>query len=175
MNVFGLKYTVILKYDPFETPMNSINKVETPCIGVCSTGIGDSVCRGCKRYVHEIIDWNIYTSKQRRAVTVRLQDLLSQVVSAKVEVTDRERLLTHLRRQQIDHNENQSSQVLIYALLRVGASQIKDARRFGFTVNQQYKDDSLVSFKRQIDDDFYTLSCAYYERFIEPRHLVKAE
>ncbi|HMW48455.1 MAG TPA: DUF1289 domain-containing protein, partial [Cellvibrionaceae bacterium] len=24
-------------------------QVRTPCIGVCSTGIGDVVCRGCKR------------------------------------------------------------------------------------------------------------------------------
>ena len=155
--------------------MNSINKVETPCIGVCSTGIGDSVCRGCKRFAHEIIDWNSYTPEQRRAVTVRLQDLLNQVVSAKIQVTDRERLLMHLRHQQIYHDEDQSSQILIYALLRVGASQIKDTHRFGFKVNQQHVNDSLVSLKRQIDDDFYTLSCAYYERFVEPKHLMKTE
>ena len=37
---------------------------------------------------------------------------------------------------------------------------------------QLFKDTSLVSLKRQIDDDFYTLSLAYYERFIEPKHFV---
>ena len=102
---------------------------------------------------------------------MRLQNLLSQVVSAKIKVTDRKRLLTHLRRQQIYHDEDQSSQALVYELLRVGASQIEDTHHFGFTVNQKYQNDSLVSLKRQIDDDFYTLSCAYYERFIELRHL----
>lgn len=29
----------------------------TPCIGVCSTTIGDLVCRGCGRTVEEIRDW----------------------------------------------------------------------------------------------------------------------
>ena len=40
--------------------------VKTPCIGVCSTGIGDSVCRGCKRFSHEVIDWNSYSQEQKR-------------------------------------------------------------------------------------------------------------
>ena len=50
--------------------------VKTPCIGVCSTGIGDSVCRGCKRFAHEVIDWNSYTPEQKDIVDRRLGVLL---------------------------------------------------------------------------------------------------
>ena len=71
--------------------------VKTPCIGVCSTGIGDAVCRGCKRFAHEIIDWNRYTQKQRQAVIARLQDLLDQTVNTKIEVTNRRQLLKQLK------------------------------------------------------------------------------
>ena len=53
-------------------------RVKTPCIGVCSTGIGDSVCRGCKRFSHEVIQWNGYTEEQKRIVDQRLSDFLSK-------------------------------------------------------------------------------------------------
>ena len=105
----------------------------------------------------------------------RLQDLLNQVVNSKIEVTDREQLLLQLNYQQIDHDKDQSSQALVYALLRVGASQISDTHQFGFRIKALYEGTPLVSLKRQIDDDFYTLSLAYYERFIEPKRFVKIQ
>ncbi len=37
----------------------------TPCAGRCSTVFGDSVCRGCRRFNHEVIQWNTYTPEQR--------------------------------------------------------------------------------------------------------------
>ena len=33
-------------------------KASTPCLGICSTTYGDDVCKGCKRFVHEVISWN---------------------------------------------------------------------------------------------------------------------
>ena len=148
--------------------MNAISARQTPCIGVCSTGIGDIVCRGCKRFAHEIIDWNRYVPAQRRAVMARLQDLLDQVIRPKIVVTDRQKLLMHIDYQQIAHGAGQSSLGLVYALLRVGANQIEDPNHFGFRVNPPWRQYSLVSLKQRIDEDFYTLSCAHYERFIQP-------
>jgi predicted Fe-S protein YdhL (DUF1289 family) len=34
-----------------------IQQPDTPCIGVCSTAIGDDVCRGCARTFGEISFW----------------------------------------------------------------------------------------------------------------------
>ena len=51
---------------PSNSPRTMLHSpVKTPCIGVCSTGIGDSVCRGCKRFSHEVIDWNSYSQEQK--------------------------------------------------------------------------------------------------------------
>ncbi len=48
----------------------------TPCAGRCSTVFGDQVCRGCRRFNHEVIQWNTYTAEQRLAVWKRLDDQL---------------------------------------------------------------------------------------------------
>ena len=39
--------------------------LKTPCIGVCSTVFGDDVCRGCKRFQHEVIQWNSYSDPEK--------------------------------------------------------------------------------------------------------------
>ena len=62
--------------------------VKTPCIGVCSTVFGDEVCRGCKRFQHEIIKWNAYDDIQKRSVLNRLELLKVQIMQSKVSITD---------------------------------------------------------------------------------------
>ena len=58
--------------------------IKTPCIGLCSTVYGDLVCRGCKRFHHEIVNWNLYGEEEKRAVWLRLESLLVQVMRAPV-------------------------------------------------------------------------------------------
>ena len=60
----------------------------TPCVGVCSTTYGDLVCRGCKRFAHEIVGWNGYREPQRQLVWARLEELLAQSVRAHLRVAD---------------------------------------------------------------------------------------
>lgn len=52
----------------------------TPCAGRCSTVFGDSVCRGCRRFNHEVIRWNGYTPEQQTAVWQRLDAQLDQIL-----------------------------------------------------------------------------------------------
>ena len=52
----------------------------TPCAGRCSTVFGDSVCRGCRRFNHEVIQWNTYSSEQHTAVWRRLDAQLDQIL-----------------------------------------------------------------------------------------------
>ncbi|MEJ2898192.1 DUF1289 domain-containing protein [Acinetobacter sp. NS-4] len=52
----------------------------TPCAGRCSTVFGDSVCRGCRRFNHEVIKWNTYTAEQQTAVWKRLDVQLDQIL-----------------------------------------------------------------------------------------------
>jgi len=62
----------------------SNKSIKTPCVGLCSTVYGDTVCRGCKRFHHEVINWNGYDDAQKRAVWLRLEQLLVQVMMAKL-------------------------------------------------------------------------------------------
>ena len=62
--------------------------VKTPCIGVCSTVFGDDVCRGCKRFQHEVIQWNSYSDYEKSSVLNRLEILKTQIMRSKVLISD---------------------------------------------------------------------------------------
>ena len=140
--------------------------VKTPCIGVCSTGIGDSVCRGCKRFSHEVIDWNRYTPAQKLAVDTRWHEFLSQCVSNELRVTDRDLLRWQLDVQQIRYSAHHDEYCWAFSVLKAGAAQILDTRVFGFELDARYRDMTLVELREAIDQEFYTLSEAHYERYI---------
>ena len=149
---------------------SSTAKIVTPCIGVCSTGIGDSVCRGCKRFAHEIIEWNGYESQQRQAVLVRLDDFLAKIISRKCSVTDPEQLLKALAYQNIAVREEQSTWSQVFLLLRAGAGQINSLAEYGIALNKQWQGRPLTELKQAIETEFMDLSEAYYQRFIESNY-----
>lgn len=45
---------------------------DCPCIGHCSTALGDDVCRGCRRTFEEVTRWPEMTEEERRAVNRRI-------------------------------------------------------------------------------------------------------
>lgn len=141
-------------------------RIPTPCIGICSTGIGDAVCRGCKRYAHEIVHWNGYTDEQKLAIDRRLDQLLTQVVTAKLQVIDSQLLELRLKEQQIRYSLHRMPPVWVFELLRAGASQINDPRDYGFVVEPGYRTTPLAVLREQIDREFFLLSEAHYQRYI---------
>ena len=141
--------------------------IKTPCIGVCSTGIGDSVCRGCKRFAHEVINWNSYSAAQKRVIDERLAGFLSQCVSNKLRVTDPSLLRWQLQVQQVRYTEHHDEYCWVFSLLKAGAGQIDHTPDFGFEVDIPYRDMSLVALRDLIDAEFYILSEAHYERYIK--------
>lgn len=140
--------------------------VKTPCIGVCSTGIGDSVCRGCKRFSHEVIDWNRYTYEQKRVVDQRLAGFLSQCVSNKLQVTDAALLRWQLDVQQVRYTAHHDEYCWVFSLLKAGAGQITDTHAYGFAVDLRYQGLSMTELRERIDQEFYVLSEAHYERYM---------
>jgi predicted Fe-S protein YdhL (DUF1289 family) len=142
-------------------------KVKTPCIGVCSTGIGDSVCRGCKRFAHEVIHWNGYTDDQKQIIDRRLASFLSQIVATKVVVVDQNLLIWQLDTQQISYQSYKSPYIWAYELLRAGASQIDDLSHFGLQLQEAFKGYPLRELRLLIDEEFYLLSRAHYQRYFE--------
>ncbi|MBU2887172.1 DUF1289 domain-containing protein [Gilvimarinus agarilyticus] len=148
--------------------MSVFNPVKTPCVGICSTGIGDSVCRGCKRFSHEVIHWNGYTEAQRQIIAQRLEGYLTQLVANRFTIVDEALLLTQIEHQQINFKPEQSPYCWVFDLLRAGASQIATLADYGLQLNTPWRDLPLPTIRDDIDKDFYALSCAYYERYIAP-------
>jgi uncharacterized protein len=140
--------------------------VKTPCIGVCSTGIGDTVCRGCKRFGHEVIDWNSYSPEQKRIVDRRLSDFLSQCVSNKLTVTDQSLLKWQLQVQNVRYVDHHDAYCWVFSLLKAGAGQIDNSLDYGFEVDLRYRDLPLVELRERIDAEFLILSQAHYDRYI---------
>ncbi|TDG13720.1 DUF1289 domain-containing protein [Seongchinamella unica] len=140
--------------------------VKTPCIGVCSTGIGDTVCRGCKRFSHEVIHWNSYSPEQKRVIDDRLAGFLSQCVANKLRITDKSLLRWQLQVQNVRHEEHHDEYCWVFSLLKAGAGQIDSTRDFGFEVDLHYRQLSLVELREQIDAEYLVLSQAHYDRYI---------
>lgn len=89
----------------------------TPCVGRCSTTYGDLVCRGCKRFAHEIVHWNGYPDAQRQRVVERLARLRDESVGRFVAIADRALLLAAARRLRIA--DGQTDAGLAYHVLRL--------------------------------------------------------
>ena len=140
--------------------------VKTPCIGVCSTGIGDRVCRGCKRFAHEVINWNSYSNEEKRLIDQRLGDFLSRCTRSKLQVVDEALLDEQLRVQQVRYPAHQDVYCRAYALLKAGAGQIGDPAAYGLQVDAEFRDLPLPELRQVIDDEFFILSEAYYQRYV---------
>lgn len=148
--------------------LNESMTVKTPCIGVCSTGLGDSVCRGCKRFENEVIHWNSYSEYEQQLVVNRLDGFVQQVVANMIDIHDEAKLVEQMRFQQIRFDLDLSSSRWVYELLRSGASQIQSTEDFGFTLKPKWQRFSLEEIKQFLEQDFYALSSAHYERYIAP-------
>lgn len=141
-------------------------RVRTPCIGVCSTGIGDAVCRGCKRFSHEVIDWNAYTEVEKAIVDERLAKFLSLCMQNKFVVTDPGLLRWQLQTQQIRFNPAHDQYCGLFALLKAGASQIQEPDAFGFSVHLPWRDSTLTALRELVDQEFWSLSDAHHQRYL---------
>lgn len=144
-----------------------MEKIETPCIGVCSTGIGDDVCRGCKRYAHEVIAWNSYSVTQRQSILKRIDTLLDQIVLSRFLIVDNERLDQFIQAQGIRHASLEGDGTKIFRILKAGASQIFNASQFGCELAKSDQGKTFSEVCQEIDKDYYQLSIAHYERFFK--------
>ena len=151
----------------------SNQRIKTPCVGLCSTVFGDQVCRGCKRFHHEIVNWNAYNDEEKRAVWARLEVLLTQVVSAKLEVFDPLRLKEQLQQRKIRFIPEQSEYCWVYQLISRGARHIQQVDAYGIHIFPEFRERPLMELRDAIDQEFFILSEAHYERYIAPRFLLE--
>ena len=151
----------------------SNQRIKTPCVGLCSTVYGDLVCRGCKRFHHEVINWNSYNDEEKRAVWLRLEVLLVQVMAAKLEIFDAARLRGQLERRHIRFVPQQSSYCWAYQLIARGARAINQLEAYGVVLLPEFRGWTLPQLRDAIDREFFLLSEAHYERYIAPKFLLE--
>lgn len=151
----------------------SNQRIHTPCIGLCSTVYGDNVCRGCKRFHHEVVNWNGYGDEEKRAVWRRLEILLAQVMAAKLEVFDAQLLRQQLETRQIRFVPEQSPYCWAYQLIARGARVIQQLDAYGVMLLPEFRGWPLPQLRDAIDREFFLLSEAHYERYMAPRFLAE--
>lgn len=142
----------------------SLNRVRTPCIGVCSTTFGDTVCRGCKRFLHEIVDWNRYTEAQKTLVWQRLDQLLCTVVGNYIEVVDAPRLAQQLAFQNIRQQPQLSPPGWVPELLKAAGQKPIAWEDFGLRFVSPDVDLAPRQLYDRISAEAYALAEAHYDR-----------
>lgn len=138
-------------------------KVPTPCVGICSTTFGDTVCRGCKRYLHEVIQWNTYNDDQKRLIWDRLDALPAQVMPHYFAIENPALLAEMLAHYRIPHRPGSNPWVQLLALLKSVARQDPDLQAFG--VRRTGSTGSpLVALRDEIFQSIYQLAQASYDK-----------
>lgn len=142
----------------------SLKAVGTPCIGVCSTTFGDTVCRGCKRFLHEVVDWNRYADREKAIVWQRLDQLLALVVDNYLEVLDPQRLAEQMRYQNLRMQPHYRPAGWVPELLKAAGHRPLDWSDFGLRPRRQAAGLSPRALYDLISTEFHALSQAHYDR-----------
>ena len=136
----------------------------TPCLGICSTTYGDDVCRGCKRFIHEVINWNSYSNDEKEIVNSRLEEFKVTILSHRFKVTAAELLSYKLKEHAINFNDALDPITWIFDLLRA-SSQDLDLELFGLELLPDHRTFSLSSIKDEINTELFELSQAHFDRY----------
>ena len=132
----------------------------TPCVGVCSTTYGDLVCRGCKRFAHEIVGWNGYRERQRALVWARLRRLAAQSVRAHLKVRDAALLRRAAIAAGVVDAATLPAEALALELLRVRRDALTAC---GLAARRTSDAEDRRGLLATIDREFYARSRACYE------------
>jgi predicted Fe-S protein YdhL (DUF1289 family) len=144
-----------------------VNRTRTPCVGICSTTYGDDVCRGCKRFSFEVINWNSFNSEERESVWKRLEKLKSQIMASRLKVFDSKKLEKSIKHFQLKIKDDLNDLSKAFEVIKQVSESFNNLDEFGVDVFEKNK--SLTSLKEEIENELYTLSKAHYEKyFIEP-------
>ena len=136
----------------------------TPCLGICSTTFGDEVCKGCKRFAHEIVSWTKYSPEEREIINLRLEQFKIQILKRRFKIVDPDLFATKLDEKAINFNHSLDPLTWIFDLFRAAGSQPINLIDFGI--------ENLVSYdpktiKDEINDELRELSEVHFERYFK--------
>jgi len=130
-------------------------------VGICSTTYGDLVCRGCKRFAHEIDQWNGYADGQRLLVWERLYKLREGALLAHVRILDPSRLGERAETLRVPDRESLSPANLAYEVIRRLPRQV-DFTVLGVTPLEPAA--HAGELYQRVEAELYRRAVAQYER-----------
>ena len=124
------------------------------------------MCRGCKRFSHEIVDWNSYDDAQKETIWERLETFKKQVVGQIVRFKDQYRFQSAIEAQKITEPEDYQAVYLLLQRLVRHSKTLSFAGLENVSPDFEIMEgeiDSLLTLQ-QIDKEIVTRSRAFYER-----------
>ena len=136
----------------------------TPCLGICTTTFGDEVCKGCKRFAHEIVGWTKYSEGEREIVNDRLEKFKIQILQHRFAITDKNLFESMLEEKAINFNHSLDPLTWIFDLFRAAGSQTFDISNFGIKSLVQFNPKTI---RDEINNELLELSEAHHERYFK--------
>ena len=136
----------------------------TPCLGICSTTFGDEVCKGCKRFSHEIVSWTKYSLEEREIINDRLEKFKIKILQHRFKVYDSKLLSSRLDEKAINFNHSLDPITWIFDLFRAAGSQEFDLNKYGIESLNHFNPKTI---KDEINDELLHLSEAHHERYFK--------
>jgi|TARA_B100001094_G_scaffold196709_1_gene190727 predicted Fe-S protein YdhL (DUF1289 family) len=140
----------------------------TPCIGVCSTTYGDDICRGCRRFRHEITSWIEYTDSEKSIINRRLEKFKITVLEEKFTVINPDTFKEALLQAKIRFNQDLQPICWIFDLFRSLNAENLNLEDFSLKVKKDFISTPVPQLKEDVNKEFYELSLAHYQRYIKP-------
>ena len=136
----------------------------TPCLGICSTTFGDEVCKGCKRFAHEIVSWTKYSPEEREIINLRLEQFKIQILKRRFKIIDADLFASKLDEKAINFNHSLDPLTWIFDLFRAAGSQPINLTDFGIENLVSYNPKTI---KDEINDELRELSEVHFERYFK--------
>ena len=140
-------------------------KTRTPCVGICSTTYGDEVCRGCKRFYFEVINWNKYDKDEKVAIWTRLESLKTQIIYSKIKKINSEKLSKKIAELDLKIKTDLNEYCQVFDLIKLVSESFEDLSEFGITLNQEGI--NLEKLKKELEEELLALSEAHYSKYFK--------
>jgi len=145
-----------------------MNQIKTPCIGICSTtSFGDKICRGCKRFNFEVINWNTYSEQEKLAVFSRIDLLTEQILRNKFRIFDVGKLQDVMHDFRFFYHPELSPFCWLHGLLQKYSYRIKSLNEIGVELMPEFKNKSVDEVMLIINEDLHLLSEAHFQRYFQ--------
>jgi len=143
-----------------------MKSVRTPCIGICSTtSFGDKICRGCKRFNFEVINWNSYNETEKQAVQARINQFTRQLMENKFRIVSVARLEQVLQDFRVFYDPDLAPLFWLHQLLQKNLYRIQTLDEIGVELLPPLRGQDIRDILLQINEELHQLSAAHFERY----------